>query len=162
MNAGNERSLYGRCSARFRDNQGLLIPTKQAFGHFLQGFVAIGLLMFTDKIGFIIPGVILALIYPIYNLVKRNLPDHGKGLGLNNTSYANNIFDFLVGLWSGYLLSWIVKIFLKKKNRTCDACQYSIIAAIIIVIVLNIIGAIQVKQFKNPEQCPPQHRLASD
>ena len=95
----NGRSLYGICSARYIHKQRLFIPTKVAFGHFLQGFIAIGLLMLTDHIGFIIPGVILALIYPIYNLVKRKF---GKGLGLNNTSYAVNIFDFLVGVWSGY------------------------------------------------------------
>lgn len=142
MNGG---TLYGLCSARYIDNQRLFIPTKEAFGHFLQGFIAIGLLKLTDNIGFIIPGVILSLMYPIYNLIKRNTPKHGQNLGLNNTSYANNIFDFLVGVWSGYLLSWIVKIFLKE-NRTCDACQYSIIAAIVIVIILNIIGAIQVKK----------------
>ena len=148
------KSLYGICSARYIHKQRLFIPTEEAFGHFLQGFIAIGLLMLTDHIGFIIPGVILALIYPIYNLVKRrNLLGHGEGLGLNNTSYAINIFDFLVGVWSGYLLSWIVKIFLKKKDKTCDACQYLIIADIVIVIALNIIGAIQVKN-TTIEKCP--------
>ena len=151
MNGGN---LYGICSARYIDNQRLFIPTKEAFGHVLQGFIAIGLLMFTDDIGLNIRGIILALIYPIYNLVKRNLPGQGQGLGLNNTSYANNIFDFLVGVWSGYLLSWIVKIFFKKMNRTCDACQYSIIAALMIVLLLNIIGAIQVKKPISIEECP--------
>ena len=150
----NGGSLYAICSARYIDKQRLFIPTKEAFGHFLQGFIGIALLMLTDQVGFVVPGVILTLIYPIYNLAKRNLAGHGGGLGLNNTSYANNIFDFLVGVWSGYLVSLVTKKFLRETDRTCETCQYFIMAAIVVVILLNIIGALQMKPKMLIENCP--------
>ena len=109
----NGGSLYGVCSTRFRHAQRLVLPTPEAVGHMAQALAATLLVLLPVRMGAseatvhvaTALGVVGLLVYPTYNLVKRNLPGHGRGLGLNNTSYANNLFDFLLGVWAAVAIA---------------------------------------------------------
>lgn len=94
----NRGSVYGVCSKRFQNNQRLIIPTKEAAGHFLQGFCGTLTILVAQTAATTVLGVALLLVYPIYNFFKRL--HKSSVLGLNNTSYGNNTFDFLLGVWT--------------------------------------------------------------
>ena len=109
----NGGSLYGVCSTRFRHAQRLVLPTPEAVGHMAQALAATLLVLLPVRMGAskatvrvaTALGVVGLLVYPTYNLVKRNLPGHGRGLGLNTTSYAYNLFDFFLGVWAAVAIA---------------------------------------------------------
>ena len=102
-------SVYGACSTRSRDGQRLLLPTVESVGHFCQGFAAMSAILFGRPLGVTCAGIVGLVIYPVYNFLKRVRKGHGHGLGLNNTSYATNAVDFLLGVWLAAAVAWAVR-----------------------------------------------------
>lgn len=121
--ANKSFSVYGACSKRLQCGHRLILPTKEAVGHFLQAFGAFLTIILTPILGTSMPvesitltavATLILFVYPVYNLIKRNLPNHGKGQGINNTSYGNNLFDYLLGVWVAALVGLAIRASVHK------------------------------------------------
>lgn len=153
----NRGNIYGVCSQRFQFNQRLFLPTLESAGHFLQALVAmLMILLATDrkKLWICALGLIGIFVYPVYNIVKRNLPGHGKGLGLNNTSYANNLFDFLLGVWIGVLISTVIRSNGDALGVSSEARDKLLITAIVVLLVLNGVSMFMLRPPLDVSRCP--------
>lgn len=139
----NFSSFTGVCSKRAE--QRLLLPTPESAGHFLQGAAGILLLSHSDIISsdflplHLVSGSasLLLVAYPVYNLVKRLTPGKGLGLGLNNTSYGNNLLDFALGTWVAVAAVLLLKR-KKANNRTPSLVVVSVLGVVFLVSLFHI------------------------
>ena len=109
----NEGSLYGFCSQRFQKRYRLLLPNRSAVGHFAQGFC--GALLSPRAAGVDGRGRGALLTYPVHIFVKR-LP-LSRAVGINNTSFAVNLFDFLLGAWTAACVHRVLAADVKHGDR---------------------------------------------
>ena len=153
----NRGTLYGVCSERFQCNQRLFLPTKASFGHFMQGLCGITLILIAQRMGPVlgrvtdnawtvalyIIGALLIVIYPIYNLIKRL--KKRKAAGLNNTSYANNVLDFLWGVWFASIVGTSVLISMFGALLPEESCAESVPILCVTIAVIFVVFIVTTK-----------------
>lgn len=133
----NRGTVYGVCSTRCQSNQRLIIPNKKAAGHFLLGFCGTLTTLMAQTVATTFLGVSILLVYPYYNFFKRL--KLSRALGLNNTSYGINTFDFLLGVWTAlYFYSLKTKTSVKK----CCKCKYVLMFGSIAVGIIVLMSAL--------------------
>ena len=173
--ANGSASVYGACSTRLQCGQRLVLPTKEAVGHFAQAFGAFLTIALRPvwsaaampegaSIALTAVATLVLFVYPVYNLVKRNAPNHGRGLGINNTSYGNNLFDYLLGVWAAVAVGLLIRVVVVRggsttraeKNKGAEAhpIQLDLLeGAIGGAIALGVLSAFFTKAPLRPAQC---------
>lgn len=144
----NRGTVYGVCTKRFQKNQRLIIPNKEAAGHFLQGFCGTLTIMMAQTAATTVLGVSILLVYPYYNFFKRL--KKSRALGLNNTSYGINTFDFLLGVWTALYFYSITRTSVKK----CSKCKYILMSGSIAVSIIVLMSALLLRaKIQTTEEC---------
>jgi hypothetical protein len=131
----NEGSLHGFCSQRFQKRYRLLLPNRSAVGHFAQGFCGALLLLRACTPAWTAAGVGTLLTYPVYNFAKR-LP-LSRAVGINNTSFAVNLFDFLLGAWTAACVHRVLAADVKHRGPPARAIVSGGLVATVVLLVAS-------------------------